>query len=67
MTSTVGLSYKNRHAFQYPNIPSVFRSVLYNESLPTIVAPKTYTKQTEIGMEAFKTQPEPSTSTDDYE
>ena len=65
MTSTVGFSYKNRHAIQYPNIPSALRPVPRNESLPILVAPKAYTFQPEIYLEDFEPQPGPSTSTND--
>ena len=67
MTSTVGFSYKNRHAIQYPNIPSALRPVPRNESLPILVAPKAYTFQPEIYLEDFEPQPRPSTTTDDDE
>ncbi|GBN10990.1 hypothetical protein AVEN_13653-1 [Araneus ventricosus] len=68
MTSAVGFNRKSKHTIQYPNIPSVIRPVLHNESLPIPVPPpQTYTLLPETDLEDFESQPGPSTSTDDEE
>ena len=54
MSFTVGVSNKNRHAIKYSNIPSPLRPVTHNESLPILVAPKTYSLQKEKDLEDFE-------------